>query len=54
MCLIKIARMDTDSNVGIHEIKTDIDKAMNLSTHHIDPYLSPAGIAQLSTLLIKS
>lgn len=36
--------MNANSNVGIHEIKTDIDKAMNLSKYQIDLYLSPAGI----------
>ena len=36
--------MNAKSNVGFHEIKTDIDKAMNLSKYQIDLYLSPAGI----------
>ena len=45
--------MNANSNVGIHEIKTDIDKAMNLSKYQIDLYLSPAGIGQLSTSLMK-
>ena len=36
--------MNANSNVGIHEIKTDIDKAMNLSKYQIDLYLSPEGI----------
>ena len=36
--------MNANSNVGIHEIKTDIDKAMSLSKYQIDFYLSPAGI----------
>ena len=36
--------MNANSNVGIHEIMTDIDKAMNLSKCQIDLNLSPAGI----------
>ena len=36
--------MNANSDVGIHEIKTDIDKAVNLSKYQIDIYLSPAGI----------
>ena len=36
--------MNANSDVDIHETKTDIDKAMNLSKYQIDLYLSPAGI----------
>ena len=36
--------MNANSDVGIPEVKADIDKAMNLSKYQIDLYLSPAGI----------
>ena len=37
---IQINRIKSDSIVGIHEIKADLDKAMNLSTQQEDIYIS--------------
>ena len=38
---IQINRIKSDSVVGIHEIKADLDKAMILSIQQEDIYLSP-------------
>ena len=35
---IQISRIKSDSVIGIHEIKADLDKAMNLSIQWEDMY----------------
>ena len=51
---IQINRIKSDSIVGIHEIKADLDKAMNLSVQEEDIYLSPAELAHIPTTLMES
>ena len=51
---IQISRIKSDSVVGIHEIKADLDKAMNLSIQQEDMYLSPAEFAHEPTTLMES
>ena len=51
---IQISRIKSDSVVGIHEIKTDLDKAMNLSIQQEDMYLSPTEFAHVPTTLMES
>ena len=50
---IQINRIKSDSVVGIHEIKADLDKVMNLSVQQEDMYLTPAEYAHEPTTLIK-
>ena len=51
---IQISRIKSDSVIGIHEIKADLDKAMNLSVQQEDMYLTPAEYAHEPTTLMKN
>ena len=51
---IQINRIKSDSVVGIHEIKANLDKAMNLSIQQEEIYLSPAELAHVPTTLMES
>ena len=51
---IQISRIKSDSVVGIHEIKADLDKAMNLSIQQEDMYLTPAEYAHKPTTLMEN
>ena len=51
---IQINRIKSDSVVGIHEVKADLDKAMNLSVQQEDIYLSPAELSHVPKTLMES
>ena len=51
---IQINRINSDSIVGIHKIKANLDKAMNLSLQQEDIYLSPAELVHVPTSLMES
>ena len=51
---IQISKIKSDSVVGIHEIKADLDKVMNLSIQQEDIYLTSAEFAHEPTTLMEN